>query len=129
MLLVHTYVAPSTIEGVGVFASEPIASGALIWLLEPRLDRLFPIDELETLPAAAQAFVRRYGYSSGDDRTKWVLELDNGRFMNHSTQPNTRFDAPDGGYALRDIDAGEELTCDYGDFLVDFAAPEEWGSS
>lgn len=126
MLLFNTYVAPSPIEGVGVFAAEPIASGARIWLLEPRLDRLFPIDEIDTLPPAAQAFARRYGYVSGDDSSKWVLELDNGRFMNHSASPNTRFDAPDGGYAIRDIAAGEELTCSYGDFLTAFEAPEGW---
>lgn len=126
MLLFATNVAASPIEGVGVFAAEPIPAGARIWELEPRLDRLFPIDELDSLPPAAQAFARRYGYVSGDDRTKWVLELDNGRFMNHSTSPNTRFDAPDGGYAIRDIAPGEELTCNYADFLADFAAPEGW---
>ncbi len=126
MLLFQTYVAASAIEGVGVFAAEPIAAGARIWELEPRLDRLFPISELDRLSPAAQAFARRYGYLSGDDPTKWVLELDNGRFMNHSLQPNTRFDAPDGGYAIRDIAPGEELTCNYADFLRDFEAPEGW---
>lgn len=129
MLLVTTYVAASSIEGAGVFAAERIAGGARIWLLEPRLDRLFPIDELDSLPPAAQDFARRYGYVSGDDPAKWVLELDNGRFMNHSAAPNTRFDAPDGGYAIRDIEAGEELTCNYGDFLHEFEAPEGWCES
>lgn len=126
MLLFETYVAASTIEGVGVFAAEPIPAGARIWLLEPRLDRLFPIAELDSLPPSAQAFARRYGYVSGDDTTQWVLELDNGRFMNHSTSPNTRFDLPDGGYAIREIAKGEELTCNYADFLSEFTPPEGW---
>ena len=126
MLLVHTYVASSSIEGVGVFAAEPIAAGELIWRLEPRLDRVFPEAELETLPTAAQAFAIRYGYSSLNDPGLLILELDNGRFMNHSATPNTRFDTPDAGHTLCDIQAGEEITCNYADFIPGFELPEEW---
>jgi SET domain-containing protein len=35
--------------------------------------------------------------------------------MNHSDGPNT-YEKPDGTYAARDIEAGEELTCDYSNF-------------
>jgi hypothetical protein len=55
-----------------------------------------------------------------------VLELDNGRFMNHSLQPNTDFTRPDVGYATADIHPGEELTCNYFDFdrtFTGFDAP------
>lgn len=45
-----------------------------------------------------------------------VLEFDNGRFMNHSPAPNTDFRDPETGWAVRDIAAGEEITCDYGEF-------------
>ena len=50
--------------------------------------------------------------------TPWVLFLDadEGRFMNHADQPNTDFRGADFGIALRDIPAGEELTCDYREF-------------
>jgi uncharacterized protein len=126
MLLVPTYVAPSAIEGVGVFAAEPIPAGTLIWLLEPKLDRLIHQDDLPSLPPAMQAFATRYGYASGDDPNLIILELDHGRYMNHSLQPNSRFDTPDGGYAIRDIAAGEEITCNYGDFMPGFEAPEDW---
>ena len=37
MMLVPTYVAPSRIEGVGVFAADDIAAGSLIWRLAGRL--------------------------------------------------------------------------------------------
>ena len=120
MMLVPTYVAPSRIEGVGVFAAEPIARGALIWELSPGLDRLIRRDEIAGLPSLFQDFVERYGYPYPHDPAVLIVELDNGRFMNHSPRPNTRFDDPDAGFTLRAIAAGEELTCDYAEFDPSF---------
>ncbi len=113
MLLVPTYVAPSTIEGVSVFAEAPIAAGTRIWRLDPELDRLIPRDAVATLDPLFQRFVERYSYPYPHVPNLLIVELDNGRFMNHSDTPNTRFDDPDAGYTLRDIEAGEELTIDY----------------
>ena len=113
MLLVQTYVAPSPIEGVGVFAAEAIPAGALIWRLEPAFDRLIRYEDIARLPPTFRSFADRYGYPYPHDPTSLVVELDNGRFMNHARTPNTCFNDPDAGYALSRIDAGEELTCDY----------------
>ena len=120
MLLVPTYVAPSKIEGVGVFAAEPIASGTLIWELAPNLDRLIPKSEIPSLPPLFQAFVERYSYPYPHDPEQLIVELDNGRFMNHSQTPNTIFSDPDAGYTIRDIAAGEELLCNYAEFDPSF---------
>ena len=116
MMLVPTYVAPSRIEGVGVFAAEDIEEGALIWQLAPGLDRLIRKDEIASLPPLFQSFVERYGYPYPHDSDVLIVELDNGRFMNHADAPNTRFSDPDVGITLRDIAAGEELTCNYAEF-------------
>jgi hypothetical protein len=121
MLLVKTYVAPSGIEGVGVFAGEPIAKGQSIWRFDPRFDRTLTIEELELLPEGVRAFLEKYSYPHHAEEGVVILELDNGRFMNHSTEPNTDFSQMDFGYALRDIKAGEELTCDYVEFDPTFA--------
>lgn len=116
MMLVPTYVAPSRIEGVGVFAAEDIEEGALIWQLAPGLDRLIRKDEIGTLPPLFQEFVERYGYPYPHDPETLIVELDNGRFMNHSATPNTRFSDPDAGFTTRRIAAGEELLCNYAEF-------------
>ncbi|MEA3001292.1 MAG: uncharacterized protein QOH81_80 [Sphingomonadales bacterium] len=116
MLLIQSYVAPSTIEGVGVFAGEAIPAGALIWRLDSGFDRLIRQDEIAGLPETFRTFAERYGYPYPHDPSLVVLELDNGRFMNHSSAPNTCFTDPDSGYALRRIEAGEEITCDYSEF-------------
>lgn len=120
MMLIPTYVAPSRIEGVGVFAAEDIPAGALIWKLDPHLDRLLTSAAIAALPEVHQAFVERYGYPYPHDASITIVELDNGRFMNHSTAPNTRFSDPDAGFARVGIPAHEELTCDYAEFDPSF---------
>ena len=120
MLLIGTYVAASAVEGVGVFTAEPIAEGAQIWRLEPSFDRLIPVADYENAEPFLKDFLDRYAYPSPEDPGVIVYEVDNGRFMNHSETPNTDFSKFGGGYALRDIAAGEEMTCNYGDFFADF---------
>lgn len=116
MMLISTYVAPSDVEGVGVFAAEPIAKGALIWRYDPTFDRLAPASWLETGPAHMREFLTKYAYPAPGDASQLVIEIDNGRFMNHAETPNTDFRKIVEGVALRDIAEGEELTCNYAEF-------------
>ena len=120
MLLIPTYVAPSRIEGVGVFAAEDIPADALIWRLDPNFDRLFSTDQIAGLSDIHQQFVERYGYPYPHNPELIIIELDNGRFMNHSTAPNTVFSDPDAGYTRAFIPAHEELTCNYAEFDPSF---------
>jgi SET domain-containing protein len=116
MMLVHTYVAPSSIEGVGIFAADPIPAGTLIWELAPQFDRLIKRGDVPSFPPVLRHFVERYSYPYPHDPEQLIVEIDNGRFMNHSEAPNTVFSDPDAGYTVRDIEAGEELTCNYAEF-------------
>ena len=120
MMLIPTYVAPSRIEGVGLFAAEHIPAGSRIWRLEPKLDRLLTREDIAAMSEVDQAFIERYGYPYPHDPQITIVELDNGRFMNHSTAPNTRFTDPDTGFSRIDIAAHEELTCDYSEFDPSF---------
>ena len=120
MMTVPTYVGPSPIEGVGIFATAPIAAGTAIWELSDDLDLLLTREQLARLPDLQRGFIERYGYPHMSQPQLTVLEFDNGRFMNHSPAPNTDFTRPEVGYAIRDIAAGEELTCDYGEFDPSF---------
>lgn len=120
MLLIDTYVGPSAIEGVGVFAAEPIRKGQLIYRFEPSFDRLIGLAELEQMPESIRRFVDRYTYPHPTESGKLVLDADNGRHMNHSLQPNTDFKDSVFGYAIADIAPGEEITCNYAEFEPDF---------
>lgn len=116
MLLVRTFAGPSAIEGVGVFAADPIAKGTLVWRYDPAFDRLVPASWLETADEIMREFLIRYAYPAPDDPSQLVIEIDNGRLMNHSKSPNTDFTAIRSGIAIRDIAAGEEIVCDYDEF-------------
>ena len=115
-MIVPTFVGPSEIEGVGIFAVEPIAAGTPVWKLDERFDLLLKDAELHALPPLQREFVERYGYPHMTRSGITVLEFDHGRFMNHAGAPNTDFTDPETGWAIRDIAAGEELTCNYAEF-------------
>jgi len=116
MLTVSTHLAPSVIEGLGVFASECIQRGRLIWTLNPKFDIFINQNEINAYPPYLQDFMSRYTYPHLEMPGVVILDSDNGRFMNHSHTPNTDFRVFAKGYARVDIAVGEELTCNYYEF-------------
>lgn len=112
MLLVKTRAQASAIEGVGLFAAEPIAKGTIVWRFESGIDLVVPEERVTGLPEAAQAFFRRYAFPCPFFPGGLLLGFDNTRFVNHSAAPNLDNRGPE-TIALRDIAAGEELTTDY----------------
>lgn len=119
MLRVPARLAPSAIHGLGVFAVEAIAAGTEIWRFTPGLDRDLTPGEVAAFPADIRVWLDHYAYL---DRWlgRWILCVDEARFMNHSDRPNTRQEREADPYgvdsAARDIAAGEEITCDYRTF-------------
>lgn len=121
MMLVRNYIAASPIEGLGVYADEFIPAGTLLWQLHSNFSATFSIAEVEAMPPHIREYIHKYSFphlKMGEGFV--VLELDNGRYMNHSDTPNTDFTVFDHGYALRDIRAGEEITCSYYEFDPSF---------
>lgn len=116
MLTVPCYLAPSKIEGLGVFCHTDIRKGQVIWQHDPMMDVRLPKSKVAELPEHVQVFVDRYAYDDMRDPTMVVLESDEGRFMNHADAPNADFGNKDFGTALVDIPAGTEITCDYRQF-------------
>ena len=129
MILVPAEVRPSGIHGNGLFATAPIAKGTPFWRFVPGFDQALPPEHVQSLPPAAQEYLRHYAYLDGETGCA-VLSGDHARFMNHSASPNTG--APAGAVppittvALGDIAEGEEITCDYGAF--DAATPQKLGA-
>jgi SET domain-containing protein len=121
MMTVRSYLGPSAIEGLGVFCRDPIAKGQVIWRHDPLLDLRVPLARLADYPENVRAFIERYAYADLRDPAMLVLESDEGKFMNHSSRPNTDFRGRDEGFALVDIPAGTEITCDYGEFCEEDA--------
>ena len=97
--------------GYGVFATATIPAGTVVWVHD-ELDQVFSPARVATLPAILQQQVQRYAYvNANGDR---VLCWDHGRYMNHSCEPTTTSIGTLMEIARRDIQPGEELTCEYG---------------
>jgi SET domain-containing protein len=120
MLVVRTYVAPSGIEGLGVFAAEAVEAGAVLWRPDPRFDLAIAEAERDAGPPALKDLLDRYSYPCPLRPGTLIYETDNGRFMNHSDEPNTDFSREGKGVATRAIAPGEEITCDYAQFHSGF---------
>lgn len=112
MLLVPTYVSQSGIHGLGVFAARRIRMGERVWTFDPYWDHFIPDEAFANLPAPSKRFLRIYAYHNSLHGPGYIVESDNGRFMNHADHPNLDFSGPD-GFATRTIERGEEMTCDY----------------
>ena len=112
-----TYLAPSTIEGIGIFAGQDIQKGTVTWKYSPGFDLSFSKEEVKAMPPLLQQFMKRYSVLSMISGT-YVLCNDDARFTNHSASPNLesvilKGDAEKIARANRDIRKGEELTIDY----------------
>jgi hypothetical protein len=117
VLLVETTVGPSHIHGLGCFANEFIPKGKRVWVFDRRIDPIIYESQLPRLPQAMRTLLEQKGFVA---RRRWrrciVLCGDDSRYMNHSDDPNLVKNV-----ACRDIEAGEELTCDYWSFDLDAA--------
>jgi hypothetical protein len=122
VLLVKTRIAPSAIHGTGLYADEFIPKGTIIWEFTHGFDVYVSAEEIQTLPAAAQAAMLKYCHREVDNGL-YVLCADDARFFNHADEPNTvDLPGPEGPtIAARDITIGEELTGDYWAFDADAA--------
>lgn len=113
-MMVDTELRPSSIHGLGVFLLEPVRKGELIWRFDARIDRVYSLDEVASLPDHVQRYLRTYS-TWNEAAGLFVLCGDNGRFFNHSEEPSTVSNAISFGedHAVRDLGVGEELTSDY----------------
>lgn len=99
-------VAPSAIDGLGLYAQQPIAAGEVVirWRGE-----IVPVSELERLKKRP-----RYDCATLTESTVLVFRSDDPVIRgNHSCDPNLWMENAVTESARRDVRAGEELTVDY----------------
>ena len=81
--------APS--RGSASSPASPVARGRLMWSLNPKFDIFIYPGELEGCPPHMQDFIARYSYPHLEMPGVVIVDSDNGRFMNHSLDPEHRF--------------------------------------
>lgn len=121
MNLVKTYIAPSGIEGIGLFAAEFIPAGKKMWEING-FDILVDNEGFKSLPLTEEqlAYVKRYIYFNSG---YWIYCGDDAKFTNHSVNPNTRIDFSE-QFSIVDIYPGDEITCNYHELDADFTEEE-----
>jgi SET domain-containing protein len=118
MLLIKTTIKSSAIHGIGCFTEEKILKGQVIWQFDERIDLRIPASELPNFPPPIRDFLNMYTYAAMYQGQKvMILCGDHSRHFNHSDNPNLR-DTELTSFAARDIEIGEELTCDYYSFDI-----------
>lgn len=122
MLLVKTSLSISSIHGIGLFAAQLILKGTVVWRFHPVIDIKLTGEEIARLAEPCREQTVKYTYR---DKLSglYVLCGDDARFFNHSDEPNCIdvFNDAEADLTLarRDIQEGEELTCDYALFDLD----------
>lgn len=105
-------VAPSPIDGLGVFAAEPIPRARKIGEIR---GEAITVDEARIRATRSERImIVELSERAAIDFSR---SADPMRYTNHSCAPNARLDIRQGRvefYALRAIAAGEEITVDYG---------------
>lgn len=102
--------------GFGVFATEFIPKGTIVWVLDA-LDQRIDDARYEALRPAYGAVLDRYTYLNG--RGERILCWDLARYMNHSCEATCLSPGLDFEIAVRDIRPGEEVTDDYASLNLD----------
>ena len=100
-------VVDSTV-GMGVFATRALPAGTIVWARDPWDRVILPQEVTEDRRKA----IETYSYLEADGTR--LLIWDHGRFVNHHCEANCI--GIDAGFDLvvRDIEAGGEITNDYG---------------
>src|SRR5208283_1505093 len=133
MLTVETFIGPSKLHRLGLFAGQDIAQCTMVCHRHNLYDVKFSSVAYRDATIITRNVIDHYAFmfeSVFDEHFAaedyYTLFHDNGRFINHSSKPNLAYTNPlrlpgtldvyyDVLIALRDIPSGDELTLDYND--------------
>ena len=117
-LLVKASIRPSGISGLGLFAAEDIPARTTVFSWSDDVDQEYSANYPDQLPPDIK---KDFTDLASTDGNGWFLAGDGGAYFNHSDDPNIVVEpgedvpAKRPRRAARDIQAGEELTMNYGE--------------
>ncbi len=111
--------------GNGLFATSFIPRGTLVYVKD-ELELVFAADDERVKHPIYGPIIERYSYR--DPQGQLIMSWDLARFENHSCEPNTLSTGYGFEIAIRDIQAGEQVTDDYGMFNMEYSMACECGS-
>ena len=105
-----------TIHGNGLFTTQFIPKGEMVWQLD---EPTYSWNEIEALSKKRRKAFNYYGFQCGADRFSLPEPGDISREANHSCDPNTWWAGSYSLVALRDIQPSDEVTYDYSTCDID----------
>lgn len=113
--MLHSALHPgfSPIHGVGVIARRDVPKGTALWWPCPRC-AVVPRKDLAETPAQVLRWIDEYGYRRADGAM--ITPCGGAFLLNHSCDATVLDIGLSVGIAVRDIQTGEEVTCDYRGF-------------
>ncbi|HMQ10792.1 MAG TPA: SET domain-containing protein [Oligoflexia bacterium] len=97
-------------KGYGLFASSFIPKGTITWALD-KMDKVYLAKQVQEMDNHYQQQIFKYGYRNA--KGHYIVCWDLAKYMNHSCDPNTLSPGLKFDIAIKDIQAGEEITTDY----------------
>ena len=97
--------------GFGVYASHFIPKGTIVYVSDPLEIVVKPKSHL-LQNDAIMPVISKYSYI--DQKGRRILSWDHAKYVNHSCEPNSLSTGYGFEIAIRDIEAGEEITDEYG---------------
>ncbi|MEW6520851.1 MAG: SET domain-containing protein [Thermodesulfobacteriota bacterium] len=115
MLTVKTYLAPSEIHGIGLFAAEKIPAKSIVWKYNRFIDKIFSVPTFLKICQDQDHYTLNHLLNSSYKKNgKYFYLTDNARFINHSDLiSNISFVDEFTEIAEQDIEADEELLENY----------------
>ncbi|MFH2066472.1 MAG: SET domain-containing protein-lysine N-methyltransferase [Pseudomonadota bacterium] len=115
MLKIDTYLAQSSVHGMGLFAANPIAKGDVIWKYDPLIDQIYSKIKFKKLIDSLDPIGLKQILTATYKRNQTYFYLaDNARFINHTETGYNIFLIDDyTEVAIQDIDEGEEILENY----------------
>ena len=119
-MLYRTYVANSSIHGLGLFTKELIPKGSVFWKHDHIIDGWLDIASVKG-KHKHNVFLEHMEYFYCYDRSLdlYIRHADNIVFINHSDHANLDSPTKYMHIASKDIHIGEELTLNYRDICDD----------
>jgi SET domain-containing protein len=116
--LLSIYIDKSRIAEKGIYTSSPINKGEIIFQYDNiyKYNKVLTKEEINNLNIEQKNIFFKYNYQIDNNLFAGPIEIiteDISIFWNHCCSPNTYFLDENTICALRDINAGEELTYDY----------------
>ena len=118
--MIHPYTYIKYINdavGHGIFAAKAIPKGTIVYVKDP-LDIELKVDDYAAHRPEMQDLIEKYSFI--DQHGVRILCWDLAKYVNHCCHCNTLSSGFGFDIAIKDINEGEEITCDYGPLNVEF---------